>query len=319
MTLSRRMFAKSSLALFGTLTVPSVSGVMAQEPLTPPANTVAANPLYAVDGEKIVAVINGERVVVRLICNDAPEPEAGENKTEIGFIESRQALNDAIAGRTLLLESDEEDTDGKDRLWRHVWLLNADGTDGGLLNQQLLQQGWVTTQEEETNTKYAAEYAAAAKEAQDNKLGVLALAPSFHEETPRYGGHDAPAVAGETVDVDGVFISLNSYYYSYTDALGSAAKGGYKYIIANFTITNLRDGDKYNYSRFDWAGKDLDTAADYDDTFAFLNSSLESAELSPTEYATGEVAIEVQETATNVRLKHTVSSGKALYWLAPAY
>ncbi len=318
MKLSRRKFSGSSLALLGAFAISGNRFTVAQEDLTPPANTVSANPLYALDGEKIVAVIDGEREVVRLICNDAPEPEAGENKTEIGFIESRQALTDAVAGRTLLLESDEEDRDGKDRLWRHVWLLNADGTNGGLLNQQLLQQGWVTTQEEKTNTKYAAEYAAAAAEAETNKVGVLALADGFHVETERYGGHDAPAVAGETVDVDGVYITLNSYYYSYTDALGSAAKGGYKYIIANFTITNLRGSSKYNYSRYDWAGKDLDTAADYDDAFAFLNSPLESAELSPTEYATGEVAIEVQETATNVRLKHTVSRGKALYWYTPA-
>lgn len=319
MKLSRRNFAKSGLALAGTLAIPSIANVSAQVPPAPPANSVSANPLYAVDGEKIVTVINGERKVVRLICNDAPEAEAGENKTEIGFIESRQALNDAIVGKTLLLEADAEDMDNKDRLWRHVWLVNADGTNGGLLNQQLLQQGWVTTQEEEKNTKYAAEYTAAAKEAQTNKVGVLALANGFHEETNRYGGHDAPAVAGETIDVDGIFMTLNSYYYSYVDALGSAAKGGYKYIIANVTITNLKDSDKYRYSDSDFAGKDLDTAADYDDTFAFLNSALSSGELSPTEYATGEVAIEVQESATNVRIKFTVSSGKALYWLTPAY
>lgn len=318
MSLSRRAFTKSGLAFVGALAVHRAAGLSAQEPLTPPANTIAANPLYAVDGEKLVAVINGERVVVRLICNDAPEPEAGENKTEIGFIESRQALNDAIAGRTLLLESDVEDTDNKDRLWRHVWVVNADGTNGGLLNQQLLQQGWVTTQEEEKNLKYAAEYAAAAKEAETNKVGVLALASGFHEETNRYGGHDAPALAGETIDVDGVFMTLNSYYYSYVDTLGSAAKGGYKYIIVNVTVTNLRATDKYRYNSGDFAGKDLNTAADYDDTFAFLNTPLNSGELSPTEYATGEVAIEVQETATNVRIKHTVSSGKALYWLTPA-
>jgi len=176
----------------------------------------------------------------------------------------------------------------------------------------------VTTQEEEKNVKYAAEYAAAAKEAQTNKVGVLALANGFHEETVRYGGHDAPAVAGETIDVGGVFVTLNSYYYSYVDALGSAAKGGYKYVIVNVTITNLKTTDKYRFNESDFAGKDLNTAADYDDTFAFLNSPLGSGELSPTEYATGEVAIEVQETATNVRVKYTVDSGKALYWLTPA-
>lgn len=318
MEVSRRSFIKSGLVTACMLAAPARGVINAQTPLTPPANGVSANPLYALDGEKIVTVINGERKVVRLIGCDAPEAEAGENKSEMGFVESRQALNDAVAGRTLLLESDVEDVDNKDRLWRHVWLVNADGTDGGLLNQQLLQQGWVTTQEEKKNLKYWDTYTAAAKEAQTNKVGVLALAGGFHVETNRYGGHDAPAVAGETIDVDGIFMTLNSYYYSYTDALGSAAKGGYKYLIANVTITNLRADGKYNYSDGSFAAKDLNTAADYDDTFAFLNSPLSSGELSPTEYATGEVAIEVQENATNVRIKFTVSSGKALYWLTPA-
>lgn len=313
---TRRSFIKSAAAGAILLNHPATGS--AQDMLTPPSGLTPANPLYATDGEKIVAVVNGERVVIRLICCDAPEPESGENKSECGFLESRWFLGDIIAGKTLLLESDEEDTDSKDRLWRHVWLQNPDGSNGGLLNQILLQQGWVTTQEEKTNVKYAAEYAAAAREAEEQGLGIHEMCSSFHEQIDRYGGHDAPAQIGETIDVDGVFMTLNSYYYSYVDVLGSAAKGGYKYLIANVTITNLRESGKYNFNTFDFAAKDLDTAADYDDTFAFLNSPLGAGELSQTEYASGDVAIEVQETATNVRIKYTVSRGKALYWLAPA-
>lgn len=313
---TRRHFAKLGVASLTFAGVNRSSSVIAQE--APPASSVAANPLYATDGEKIVAVVNGERVVVRLICCDAPEAQTKENKSECGFRESRQALNDAVAGKTLLLESDTEDKDGKGRLWRHVWLVNPDGSNGGLLNQQLLEQGWVTTQEEKTNVKYADVYAAAAKSAKEAKPGVLATCSGFHSEIDRYGGHDAPAQVGETIDTDGVFMTLNGYYYSYTDALGSAAKGGYKYLIANVTITNLKESGKYIYSSIDFAAKDLNTAADYDDEFAFLNSPLGSGELSPMEYATGDVAIEVQESATNVRLKFTVSRGRALYWLTPA-
>ena len=318
MNTSRRTFIQAGIALAGGAILHHNTTV-AQVPLTPPTNGVVANPLDALDGEKLRAVVNGERVVVRLIGCDAPEPEVEDNTTECGFLESRQALTDAVAGRTLLLEADEEDVDNKDRLWRHVWLVNADGTDGGLLKQQLLQQGWVSTQEEKKNLKYAEVYAAAAKEGETNKPGVLAICPSFHEEKPRRGGHDDPALAGELIQVKGVQAVLNSYYYSYVDALGSAAKGGYKYVIVNVTLINVRETGKYRFTDSSFAGKDLDTAADYDDTFAFLNTPIGSGELSPTEYASGEVAIEVQETATNVRVKYTVEDEFALYWLTPAY
>jgi len=138
MGFSRRQFSFSGLAVLGTAFIPARDYLAAQTLPAPPTNGVVANPLYATDGEKIIAVINGERKIIRLICCDAPEAEAGENKTEIGFTESRKALNDAIAGRTLLLESDVEDTDDKDRIWRHVWLVNADGTNGGLLSSTRL-------------------------------------------------------------------------------------------------------------------------------------------------------------------------------------
>jgi endonuclease YncB( thermonuclease family) len=272
----------------------------------------------AVDGEKLVVNMNGERAVVRLICNDAPEATVGDNTTECGFEDSRQALLAAVADKTLLLEPDEEDKDGKDRLWRHVWLVNPDGTDGGLLNEILLQQGWVTTQEEKKNLKYNNRYVAAAQQAISDGTGLNSACSSFHQEVPRHGGHDDPAMAGEAIAVDGVTMSLDSYYYSFVDELGSAAKGGYKYLIVSVTIVNNKPDDKYRYSDTSFAAKDLDTTADYDDEFAFLSSPLGSGELSPTEYASGQVALEVQETAANVRVKFTVGDGKALYWLTPA-
>jgi endonuclease YncB( thermonuclease family) len=271
----------------------------------------------AVDGEKLVLNMNGERVNVRLIGNDAPESSVGDNTTECGFEESRQALLALVADKTLLLEADAEDKDGKDRLWRHVWVVNPDGTNEGLLNEMLLEQGWVTTQEEKKNTKYANRYAAAAQTAISSGAGINTMCQSFHQEIPRYGGHDAPAMAGEAITVDSITMSLDSYYYSFVDELGSAAKGGYKYLIVSVTIVNNRPSGKYSYFDSNFAAKDLDTTADYDDEFAFLTSPLGSGELSPTEYATGQVAIEVQETATNVRVKFTVDGDKALYWLTP--
>lgn len=319
MNTTRRTFIQAGLAIAGGAVL-SRNTAVAQSPLIPPANGVLANPLEALDGEKLRAVVNGERVVVRLIGCDAPEPEVETNTTECGFAESRWSLENAVVGRTLLLEADEEDKDGKGRLWRHVWLVNADGTDGGLLNQQLLQQGWVTTQEEKKNLKYADTYAAAAKEAKTNKVGVLASCPSFHDEKNRRGGHDDPAVVGEAIQVKGVQAVLNSYYFSWGDAVGLPPTGGYKFLMLNLTFTNLRESGDFNYLWDKIAGKDLDTGADYDNPDSiYLSAGSETAELSPGEYAIVETAVEVQETATNIRVKYTVEGDHALYWLTPVY
>ncbi len=300
-----------SLAALGSLTRRSTSAQGA------PAGLPAATPIRALDGEKLLVDLNGERVVVRLIGTDAPEPEVAENTTECGFTQSKQALLDAVIDKTLLLEQDAENKDKKDRLWRHVWLVNPDGTDGGLLNEQLLQQGWVTTREEEENIKYADRYAAAAVRGQTTQAGLYGTCTSFHQEIPRHGGREEPAVAGEAISVKGIRMSLDNYYYSYTDALGTTPKGGYMYLIVSVTIVNDRESGKYNYSSTKFAAKNLDNDADYDDEFAFLDAPLDSGELSPTEYVSGQVALEIQETATNVRLKYNVEGDYSLYWLTP--
>jgi micrococcal nuclease len=300
-----------SVATFGLSRRRSVSAQGA------PAGLPTASPLDALDGEKLRVTVNGERQVVRLIGIDAPEPEPGDNTTECGFIDSRQALLDAVTGTTLLLEQDAEDKDDKGRLWRHAWIVNADGTDGGLLNEQLLQNGWVTVRGEEKNLKYADRYTAAALAGEMGGTGLHSTCTSFHQEIPRYGGREDPASVGEAVSVKGVRASLDSYYYASTDALGTAPKGGYMYLMVSVTIVNDRESGKFNYSSGQFAAKDLITDADYDDEFAFLDAYLDSGELSPGEYVTGQVALEIQESATDVRLKFNVESDFSLYWLCP--
>jgi hypothetical protein len=146
---------------------------------------------------------------------------------------------------------------------------------------------------------------------------LYTVCTSFHQEIPRYGGRDQPAQVGEAVAVKGVRVSLDSYYYSYTDALGTGPKGGYLYLFIAVTVVNERAEGKYNYSDRKFAAKNLDNDADYDDEFAFLDSPLGSGELSPGEYVSGQVALEIQETATNVRLKYNVEGDYSLYWLTP--
>lgn len=79
------------------------------------------------------------------------------------------------------------------------------------------------------------------------------------------------------------------------------------------------DDENHDYSGFRFSARDMDTGAECDDTFAAVENALSTDDLSPGEYVTGQVALEVQETATNVRVKYDVSAvgGDNLYWLVP--
>lgn len=82
-------------------------------------------------------------------------------------------------------------------------------------------------------------------------------------------------------------------------------------------ITNV-DDDTHGYTEARFSAKDLDTDANFDDTFAFSDQPLGSGELSPGEYVIGQVVLEVQETATRIRVKYdpkSIGSGDEVYWL----
>lgn len=139
-------------------------------------------------------------------------------------------------------------------------------------------------------------------------------------EPPRAGSGEAPGTVGETLELDGMAVTLLSGFYTYEHNF-STPKGGYVFLIVEIELRNTSD-ETINYNTFSFAAKDLDTDADYDDAFVFLDTPLGSGELSPGEFVYGQVALEVQETSTNVRVKYTVSpgllgGGDAVYWLVP--
>jgi hypothetical protein len=85
------------------------------------------------------------------------------------------------------------------------------------------------------------------------------------------------------------------------------------------TIKNTNTKGNKGYSEDRFTARDLDTGTNYDEVGSATDARLGNDELSPGEYVGGVVAIEVQETATNVRLKYQISSyGKnSVYWLVP--
>lgn len=110
------------------------------------ACSVQENPLTVInviDGDTIV-LNNGQ--IVRLICVDAPE------KDELGYAESKQALQKLVQDKNITLEKDVNERDKYGRLLRYVY---ADGVDVGA---EMVKSGYAEVFEYGADVKYCEEY-----------------------------------------------------------------------------------------------------------------------------------------------------------------
>lgn len=308
--MNRRTFAltgpvavASSLAAFPT--------ALAAQPV--PADAVEAAFLRTVDGEKFRVMWGDGEKEIRLIGVDAPEPKIDDNTTECFAIESRDLLSELLDGQVVFLGADAEDEDSKGRLWRYVWA-DVDG-ETVLVNEYVLSQGWATVHTNEKNTKHQKDFIAAEKSAKRDSLGIWDSYKSAHESIPRHGSAEDPGEWGETLVADGMAVTpdgaFTTYEYNY-----SAPKGGYKFLVFNAHLENVGTDEKgYDSGRF--LAKDLDTNAEHKETPLLMDEELGNGNLSPTSYVYGEVALELQETATDLRVKYQVNAagGESLYWL----
>lgn len=286
-------------------------GLRAQDAI--PDGAVEATFIMALDGEKMRVRIGTEFQNVRLIGVDAPEPTSGNNETECYATESTDLLATLLTDQTIYLESDAEDKDNKDRLWRYVWA-NVNGVPT-LVNEYVLAQGGGIIQEEEKNTRYQQRLADAQAAAKSAGLGLWgACGGDGHKKIARHGGKDEPGQFGETLNAQGIFVTVSDPMVSY-DYNFSTPKGGYKFLIFNATIEN-RGADKKGYASRRFEARDMDTDAKHKETFVLLDQPLGDGDLSTGSYVSGQVAIEVQETSTNLLVQYQLDSGGDvfLYW-----
>jgi len=121
--------------------------------------------------------LGGERVELNFIGADAPEP--GECYVE----EANAAMKKLLPkGTVLYLERDEDDTDDKDRLLRHVWSEGDDG-EAYLVNAKLIRDGnagWKAKDAEGGNARYADRYEKAEKDAKTKKNALWAECDRLH-------------------------------------------------------------------------------------------------------------------------------------------
>jgi len=97
-----------------------------------------ATVLEVVDGDTVLLRLRGEERTVRLIGIDAPEKGHPSRPVEFFGAESARILSSLCAGRTVLLESDREDSDRYGRLLRYLVLPPPDGRQ---VNLELVRRG----------------------------------------------------------------------------------------------------------------------------------------------------------------------------------
>lgn len=269
--------------------------------------------ISAPDGEKMKVRVGADFQEVRMIGVDAPEPSPSDEETECYYAESTDFLTSLLTDQTVFLESDAEDKDGKDRLWRYVWA-TIDGTPM-LLNEYVLAQGMAITQTEEKNVKYQKRLTDAEAAAKAAGLGLWgACGGDGHKAVARHGGKQDPGQFGETLVANGMSVTVSDPFTTY-DYNFSTPKGGYYFLIFNAALQNNGEGKKeYESGRFEV--RDLDTDVKHKETFVLLDQPLGTGNLSTGSYVSGQVALEVQETANNLLVQYQIDSGGHvfLYW-----
>ncbi len=125
-----------------------------------------------VDGDTLIASVDGVRERIRLIGIDSPEIAAtGEDGSvkagEPYGPEAALRLGELALGRPLRLVRDVSDRDRYDRLLRYVWL-----EDGTCINLVLVQEGLADAKSYPPDTAMQSELDQAERQAMDLGLGI---------------------------------------------------------------------------------------------------------------------------------------------------
>ena len=143
-------------------------------PLRLPSGVDAEDATYAtvvrvVDGDTIIAEIDGEEYRVRYIGINSPELANNSRSAEDYAEEAAEYNAELVEGQTVVLERDTSDTDQYNRLLRYVWL------DDTLVNEELVRQGLADARYYNPDTARQDTLNAAEDAAREQKLGIWSL------------------------------------------------------------------------------------------------------------------------------------------------
>ncbi len=174
---SMRLYVKLLILVF--FAVISCGG---SQPAKVPENTTPCTVVRVVDGDTFhCRLSSGENVRVRLIGVDTPEssdnPKARRDAERSGksveeIIRMGKASTEFTKrllpeGETVYLEFDVQKTDRYGRLLAYVWL-----SDGRMLNELLLREGYAMVYTIPPNVKYQERFLQAQREAKEKRRGL---------------------------------------------------------------------------------------------------------------------------------------------------
>ncbi len=284
-----------------------------------PASATEAEVVSHVDGDKLRVRVEGDEREVLLLGVDAPEPDEGP-LGECYAEEASEQLEELVPrDTTVYLEQDGDDEDSKDRLLRFLWI--DDDGDAVNANVLLLREGIGSLDDRGKKTRHKDDLAEAESDAKDDEAGLWGEGGENHVElvaptpTPILGEEPLPAAIGTTLSDGDVSVTLTSAYVAYQYGF-SNPRGGYVFLVVEMAVENTDDED-HGYADDRVAAKDAARGTDFEERYRPTDYPLNSGDLSPGEYVSGLVILEVQETSSQVLVSYKTAyfGGEALYWL----
>lgn len=127
---------------------------------------IVAEVVRHIDGDTLIARIEGKEQRIRYIMIDTPEITSGKNEEygqeALEFVESK-----VVPGQKIYLEYDEQKYDPYDRLLAYIYL-----EDGSMLNKLLLENGLAKMIVFKPNNKYENEFRLIEEQAKKRKVGI---------------------------------------------------------------------------------------------------------------------------------------------------
>jgi micrococcal nuclease len=150
-------------------------------PAAPDEGLVEVEVLEVIDGDTIRVALDGERVLVRYLGVDAPEPGQGYLDYEWLGPEASELNAALVAGGRVWLERDLSETDRYDRLLRYVWVGDL------LVNAELVRQGYAQAIAYPPDTRHAEWFSQLEEEARAAGRGIWGERPTATPETRASG------------------------------------------------------------------------------------------------------------------------------------
>ena len=141
-------------------------------PAGPSGATQNARVVRVVDGDTVIVRIAGAEYRLRYIGINAPESVTPGAPVERMGHEAAAANLALVAGRDVTLEKDVSESDRFGRLLRYVWL--HDGDDWLLVNRELVRRGFANAVTYPPDVKYQEDLREAEAEARAARVGLWA-------------------------------------------------------------------------------------------------------------------------------------------------